>query len=202
MNIELALKPCNTRRTIAGQPDVEEAGWVARAQQGDQEAFRRLLERYRGRAVRLAASILRRPEEADDAAQDAFILAFRNIHRFRSQGCFYTWLYRIVLRTCLDRMRRKDWNLSCNSLEACLQTPAPGQAEEAVENRLLVEALLDRLSPPLRAALVLREVEGLEYEEIATVLGIRVGTVRSRLHSARVRFRDMWNAAAREGQNG
>src|SRR5947209_7277831 len=83
--------------------DREEAAWIRRAQEADESAFRWLMDRYRRRAVRLAAHVLRRPDEAEDVAQEAFIRAFKNLHRFRGEGGFYTWLYRIVIRICLDR---------------------------------------------------------------------------------------------------
>lgn len=175
--------------------DPEEAGWVARARLGEEAAYRWLLSRYRDRAVRLASHVLRRPQDAEDVAQEAFIRAFRNLHQFRGEGRFYTWLYHIVVRICLDR-RRMAWWRSEVPLEPDCAGPMPPRQES--DSRMMVEALLDRLAPAMRAALILRELEGLEYEEIAAVLRIPVGTVRSRLHSARAQFRALWEAANRE----
>src|SRR5437763_295375 len=87
----------------AGEADPEEARWIERARAGEEAAFRWLLARYRERVVRLAAHILRRPDEAEDAAQEAFIRAFRRLRSFRGDARFYTWLYQIVVRVCLDR---------------------------------------------------------------------------------------------------
>ncbi len=179
--------------TPCAAKDREEAHWLGRARAGEEAAYGWLLARYRQRAVRLAAHVLRRPEEAEDVAQEAFIRAFQSLRGFRAEAQFYTWLYHIVVRVCLDRRRLARWDAETAVVES-----AHPAAEEKTETRLLVESLLDSLSPPMRAALVLREMEGLEYEEIAQVLGIPVGTVRSRLHAARAQFRDLWQVAMQE----
>jgi RNA polymerase sigma-70 factor (ECF subfamily) len=179
--------------------DREEAAWLARARDGEEAAYRWLLARYRQRVVRLAAHVLRRPEDAEDAAQEAFLRAFRSLRAFRGEASFSTWLYRITLRTCADRQRRADWRAEFTAAEVRPPTEGAGAGGlDGVDLRVLVAALLDRLSPPMRAALALREVEGLEYEEIARVLEIPVGTVRSRLSAARAQFRKLWNAAMSE----
>lgn len=178
----------------AAPRDREEALWVARARANDAAAFRWLLERYRGRAVRLAAHVLRRPAEAEDVAQEAFVQAFRALDKLRGVG-FGPWLFKIVVRLCLDRRRRARWQGEALGLEAVPEQPTGPAPGGGTDTRLLIEQLLDRLSPPLRAALVLREIEGFEYEEIAQTLGVPVGTVRSRLHAARAQFRALWVAA-------
>src|SRR5690242_7487872 len=90
--------------------DREEARWIVQAQAGDEIAIDRLIARYRKRVVRLAAHVLRRPEEAEDVAQEAFVRAFRSLRSFRGEGKFYTWLYPIVVRLCLDRQRLARWD--------------------------------------------------------------------------------------------
>ncbi len=180
--------------------DREEAVWISRACSGDESAFGWLLSRYRGRAVRLAAHVLRRPDEAEDAAQEAFIRAFRSIRSFRGQGRFYTWLYHIVVRVCLDRKRLARWSAEVSHEESMLFRTSH-DPREASDARLAVESLMDRLSAPMRAALVLRELEGMEYEEIAQVLEIPIGTVRSRLNTARAQFRELWHSADSEAKN-
>src|SRR5579859_5068153 len=99
--------------------DPEEAQYLLKARAGDEAAIGWLIARYRRRVVRLAAHILRRPDEAEDVAQEAFIRAFRNLHTFRGAGRFYTWLYHIVVRVCLDRRRLKRWDT-----ETSIDTPA------------------------------------------------------------------------------
>ncbi len=170
----------------------EEAGWIARARTGDEAAYRWLLEQYRGRAVRLAAHVLRRDSEAEDAAQEAFVRAFRHLPTFRGNGPFSAWLFGIVVRVCLDRMRSARWTQEGGVLS---DTVTAADTSEAVTTRVAVHALLAQLSPPLRAALVLRELEGFDYPEIAASLNIPVGTVRSRLHVARAQFRALWLAS-------
>jgi len=174
--------------------DREEAVWLARARAGDEAAYRWLLHRYRARVVRLAAHVLRRDGEAEDVAQEAFLRAFRRLPDFRGEGRFSAWLFGIVVRLCLDRRRSARW---AREVPADAIAP-PSCSADNPDTRLLVEALLDRLSPPMRAALVLREMEGLDYDEVAATLGIPVGTVRSRLHAARAQFRALWTAAQEE----
>ena len=172
----------------------EEALWVARARNGDEAAYRWLLGRYRMRVVRLAAHVLRRDGDAEDVAQEAFLRAFRRLPDFRGQGRFSAWLFQITVRLCLDRRRSARWGREAPEDAA----PPTSSLSQSPDTRLLIETLLDRLSPPMRAALVLREIEGLDYDEIAAMLQIPVGTVRSRLHTARAQFRQLWNAAEEE----
>ena len=178
--------------------DREEARQIALAQAGNDAAIDWLLARYRQRVVRLATHILRRPGDAEDAAQEAFVRAFRNLHAFRGKGRFYTWLYQIVVRVCLDMRRLARWNAEVpleNMNEAQMSSDC---GLRAVDSRILVDALMDRISPPSRAALVLRELEGLDYEEIAGVMGIPVGRVRWRLHAARAEFNKLLGAVMKE----
>ncbi len=176
----------------------EERGWLDKCALGDERAIRWVLNRYRDRVVRLAAHVLHNSREAEDVAQEAFVKAFRQIGQFRGDCGFYAWLYRIVINLCLDRMRRK-----CSTSELPLEENIAHfvAVSPDVENRLSVAQVLDSLTPPMRAALVLREVEGLEYSEIAEVLNIPVGTVRSRLNTAREQFRRRWTALEEEANH-
>lgn len=173
----------------------EERAWLDRCALGDERAIRWVLNRYRDRVVRLAAHVLHNSREAEDVAQEAFVKAFRQIGQFRGDSGFYAWLYRIVINLCLDRMRRKSMTSEMPLEENIAHFVA---VSPDVENRLSVAQVLDSLTPPMRAALVLREVEGLEYAEIADVLNIPVGTVRSRLNTAREQFRRRWTALEEE----
>ncbi len=173
----------------------EENSWIGRARMSDPRAFQWLLDRYRDRVVRLASHVLRRPAEAEDVAQEAFIKAFRSLGSFRGDGRFYTWLYHIVLRICLDRRRLARWDSEVAVMDDSLCSP---RIEDSSDPRILVDSLMKQLPPTMRATLVLRELEGMEYEEIARTLAIPVGTVRSRLHAARAQFRDLWTAAQEE----
>jgi len=172
----------------------EEAHWIDQARAGDEAAYRWLLGQYRTRVVRLAAHVLRSSGDAEDVAQDTFVRAFQRLSSFRGQGRFSAWLFSITVRLCLDR--RRSAHAACE-VPAVL-APDATAPPPATDTRLLIESLLDKLTPPMRAALVLREIEELDYDEIAAALGIPVGTVRSRLHTARAQFRELWTAAQAE----
>jgi RNA polymerase sigma-70 factor (ECF subfamily) len=182
----------------AARQEREEAHWIERARTGDAAAMDWLITQYRQRVLRLAAHILRRSDEAEDVAQEAFIRAFRHLASFRGEGRFYTWLYPIVVRACLDRRRLAHWEAETPADTLSLGQAASPSPAHAMETRVQVETLLDRLTPPMRAMLVLRELEGLEYEEIARVLRIPVGRVRWRLNRARAQFRQLWQEMQQE----
>lgn len=185
-------------QTLSPVEDAEEDEYVARARSGDRAGVDWLLNRYRSRVVRLAAHILRGSADAEDVAQEAFVRAFQSLQSYNGDGRFYTWLYKIVVRACLDRQRSARWRREAPGPIApdTFITSDAGLVD--VESRLVVERLLDRLKPPMRAMLVLRELEGMEYGEIAATLGIPVGRVRWRLHQARGAFKDLWNEMAKE----
>ena len=176
----------------------EERAWLDKCVLGDERAIRWVLDNYRDRVIRLATHVLHNPREAEDVAQEAFVKAFRLIGQFRGDSGFYAWLYRIVINLCLDRMRRKSATSELPLEETLYSFVA---VNPDVDKRLLVEYVLNSLTPPMRAALILREVEGLEYAEIAEVLQIPLGTVRSRLNSAREQFRRRWMAMHEEAQH-
>jgi RNA polymerase sigma-70 factor (ECF subfamily) len=175
-------------RAQPADAEAEEPVLVCRCQQGDDSAFRELMRRHRGRAVYLAAQILQDRTEAEDVVQDAFLKVFRSIDRFRGEASFYSWLHRIVINLCLDRTRLASSRKTFLLDEVLDEDRGSG----AWETRLQVETLLSQLSDDLRITLVMREVAGLSYQEIACKLKIPVGTVRSRLSAAREQFRRLW----------
>ncbi|MEJ5169653.1 MAG: sigma-70 family RNA polymerase sigma factor [Fimbriimonadales bacterium] len=167
---------------------LDEAQWVLRARDGEEHSMSLLIERHRGRLVRTASNILRDANEAEDVAQEAFLKAFRELDRLRDDQAFSGYIYRICVRLCMDRLRARR-------AEPAEFESATADQGEAIENRVMIERLLDRLPHDLRVTLVLREVEQLSYDEIAEVLRVPVGTVRSRLHAAREKFRALWTEA-------
>ncbi|MBS1708275.1 MAG: sigma-70 family RNA polymerase sigma factor [Armatimonadetes bacterium] len=171
----------------------DEAAWLARCRQGDERAMDAIVARHRRRIIRVAANVLRDTNEAEDVAQDAFLKAFRELHRLREDNAFSGYLYRICVRMCMDRLRSR--RADTGEFEC-----AEHGAAEKIETRVLVERLLDKLPPELRMTLVLREMEQLSYDEVADVMGVPVGTVRSRLHTARERFRVIWCQATKEAR--
>ena len=180
--------------------DTDEAALIERCRGGDLAAFEPLVEKYRQRVYRLAYNVLRDPEEAWDVAQDAFIRAFQALPSFRGESAFYTWLFRIVMNVARDRARQhaargrafgtervdeKDWDRILVD-----QGVAPDANATQVEERERIVRALATLSEPHRAIIMLSDLEGLSYREIAEVLNIPMGTVMSRLHNARRRLRD------------
>lgn len=181
--------------------DREETQWIMRAKTGDDAAFLWLLQRYRRRMVRLAARILHRDADAEDIAQDAFIKAFREIRKLHNDQRFHPWLCRIVVRLCLDRKRLSKWNVEISGESVGVDHYGSCSFSDMSDHRVLVEMLLEKLSPPMRAVLVLRELEELTYEEVAQILDIPVGTVRSRLNTARAQFKQLWLASQKEADH-
>ncbi|MBS1706084.1 MAG: sigma-70 family RNA polymerase sigma factor [Armatimonadetes bacterium] len=165
--------------------------WLDRVRRGDEVALSQLVARHRNRLIRVAANILRDSFEAEDVAQEAFIRAFREIKNLRDDRAFAGYLYRICVRLCMDRLRSKR-------AEPAEFDGVVGHQGNSVENRVVIEKLLAKLSDELRTTLVLREIEQFSYEEVAAAMGVPVGTVRSRLHAARERFRELWLLENRE----
>ena len=164
-----------------------DAHLLVACQHGDREAFRRLFDLYRDRVYSIAIHVLGVEAAAKDATQQVFLRLLSEIRRFRGEAQFSTWLYRLVVNACLDERRRQRRFVGGPPPE---RAQRPGQ-EDAVLARQVASALA-ALPDKLRIPLVLRHVEGLSYEEIATVLHCSAGTVASRLnrgHAALARLR-------------
>ena len=179
---------------------------VKRAQQGDQAAFRTLVERYQRRVVSHALAMVKDPDEAMDIAQETFVRVHRYLPSFKGDASFFTWTYRIATNLCLDAARKKSRGERLGltgrdedddgreaEIEAGLDPVSAALAGPArmAENRELSDKLqeaLGGLSENHRSILLLRELDGLSYEELSKVLGIRKGTVMSRLFHARLKM--------------
>lgn len=172
---------------------------VQQARRGDREAFRSLVERYQHKVTALATGMLRNRDDALDVVQDTFTKAYQSLDRFKGESSFYTWLYRITLNLCIDYQRRAarmpaaQLEAPESPEEAPVVNAARGDAErddplqrlhEAEVGRRIRQAIAE-LTPEHRAVILLREVEGLSYEEISRALECPKGTVMSRLHYAR-----------------
>ncbi len=156
--------------------------------------FEKLVKQNQGKIVRLAVGMLRDPDLAQDVAQETFVRAFRFYESFRNDSAFFTWLYRIAVNLCLDAHRKARFRHT-EPIEACDEStepedPSPGPERLAEMRQLVkhVDVALDTLSPNHKAILLLRESEGLSYEEISRVLRIPTGTVMSRLFHARMKL--------------
>lgn len=154
--------------------------------------FAVLVHRYQNRIYNLCHYLLNNPHDAEDAAQDTFLKACRSIKDYTPSASFYTWLYRIAVNTCHDHQRKSsfrslffsaDTGGTSDSFPSPLPTPETALAEQ--ESMLALQASLKKISRKLRAVIVLKEIEGLSYEEIAAVLDVSVGTVKSRISRAR-----------------
>jgi len=193
-------------------PISEDLEWVQRSQDGDQEAFSELVRKYQKRVYYLAYGMLGNREDALDIAQEAFLKAFRSLKGFQGGGGFYTWLYRIAYNLSIDFMR-KEWrkkNLEyrdnqdlTEEEDPVIRVPSsshPGQEMAQKElNRVIMDAI-QSLPEEHRSVILLREMEGLSYEDIAKRLRIRKGTVMSRLHYARQELQKNLMPYIKEGE--
>lgn len=188
-----ALRQCVALCAAATrQNSDEEKILLSRCRAGELVAFDVLLGRYRERVLNLAFQLLGDASAAEDVAQEVFVNAFAGLHQFRGDAAFFTWLYRLTLNAChVSQRRRKKWVPLEEQGDAAANHPSP---ETAAIHHLSVQRALSQLSPTLRSVLVLREMHELSYEEISKIMHLPVGTVRSRLHEGRRRFREIWEA--------
>ncbi len=169
---------------------------MARARQGDREAFRELVDRHRDRAYGLALRVLRSELDAEEVAQDAFVRAWLALPTFRGESAFGTWLHAIVMRCALDRAatlkrrRMRDADLDA-AAERAADTGGAAAAER-VRLALRMERLMDRLSDPQRAVVTLFYYEGRSVEQVALALAMPEGTVKTHLSRARETLREAW----------
>ena len=185
-------------RASTGRDPVDDAELVAAARRGDRDAFRTLFERYHRKAYALAFGVLRHQDDALDVVQDAFIKAHKYLDKFEGNSSFYTWLYRIVMNLAIDHLRKhrrvKPVELDEQHLEESAGDDTllpkilggnPGRALMDKEIRARIDQALGELSDNHRAVLIMRELEGMSYEEMAQAMGCSKGTIMSRLFHAR-----------------
>jgi RNA polymerase sigma-70 factor (ECF subfamily) len=172
---------------------------VKRAQNGDSDAFRLLVERYQRKVFSIAFNVVRDREDAMDLAQDAFVKAFKSLDSFKGEASFYTWIYRIVVNLGIDHTRKSRRYKTVDYDDTLKRDDVAGDGS-ILPSRLgtnpskvlgrkelldQMERALDTLSPNHREAIFLREIEGLSYEQMAVVMNVSKGTIMSRLHHAR-----------------
>ena len=183
---------------------VEESEWIRSARGGDSGAYRHLVDRYRDLAYEVALRIVRSPEEAEEVTQDAFVRAWRALPGFREEARFSTWLYRIVTRRALDAAtaakRRNERTTTMIDLETL---PAPGGREPRVTDGRRLERILADLTPVRRAVVTLFYLRDRTIDEVAEILEMPSGTVKTHLHRARAELRRAWNRSlTREKRSG
>jgi RNA polymerase sigma-70 factor (ECF subfamily) len=174
---------------------------VQRVQAGDSKAFRALFDKYHRRAFAVSMGVVKNQDDALDAVQEAFVKVHKNIHKFQGSSSFYTWLYRIVMNVSIDHVRRTSRRKNLDFDERALHEESevagdgalvphvtnanPGKAALRRELGGAIQAALQELPEHHRAVIVLREIEGMSYEEMAAALEVPKGTVMSRLFHAR-----------------
>lgn len=180
---------------------------VQKAKRGDIQAFDELVERHYKRIYRFAFQILGNREDAADATQETFVKAFEQIGNFRIASSFATWLYRIAVNTCRDMMRRNrpiafsqiSFENNHSDFEMTILTePNPDEILAEREKAELVWMALNSLPEEARQILVLCDMQGFSYAEVASILNLPEGTVKSRLHRARNAFKEVWKSLNRE----
>ena len=179
---------------------------IRRAQQGDNSAFEQLLLLHQKKVYNLCLRMSANPDDALDLSQEAFIKAWRSIGQYQFEASFSTWLFRLTSNVCIDFLRRKkrrqetslteSYDDSDEGEEFSLPDTAPLPEEQAITNetKIALAQAMERLGPEHREILQLRVVEDLPYEQIAEILDIRVGTVKSRLARARLALRKILKA--------
>lgn len=178
---------------MKGPPD---AHLLQQARTGDQQAFRLLVERYEGQVAATVMGMLGAGAEAEDVGQEVFVRFFRSMDRFRAEATLATYLTRIAINLCLTTLakrKRRAWvgRLTGGATESGWQVADPAQADSQSDNRDWVQAGLQQLDPRFRVVLVLRLMEGYSTQETAEILGIRPGTVLSRLARGQDKLRNI-----------
>ena len=204
MNRGRARPKMDTEATAA-EADVPELELVRQAQAGDTEAFDQLVSRFRTRVFGMIYNMVHNEQDAWDLAQDSFLKAWKSIARFRGQSSFYTWMYRIVMNVTIDALRKKqvkgtgaEFNdeVQLKEIEPASRTVPHGDAlpHERMEHKEIrgrIDAAIAQLSPEHRAVILMKEIEDMQYHEIAESLGCSIGTVMSRLFYARKKLQNL-----------
>jgi len=171
---------------------------IAHALGGDTAAFGELVHRHQDRLYNTVYRLLDNAEDAQDVVQEAFLNAYQSLRLFKGDAQFFTWLYRIAVNSAISLRRKRRVVLTTDTPPAgrVILEPMddseftnPSHALERAEDERRLQNALNRLTPEYRTVLVLKEIEGLKYEEIAAALQVPIGTVRSRLHRARLELR-------------
>lgn len=176
---------------------MDESRLIRRASDGDADAFNALMGMHERRMYAVALRMCSNPEDAQDCLQEAMLRIYRAISGFKAQSSFSTWVYRITMNTCLDELRRRK-NRPSTSLDGLLDNGwSPTDEEDTPERHAVHTELranlmraIQELPEDMRAAVVLRDIQGYSYEEIADILDANVGTIKSRISRAREKLRE------------
>ncbi len=182
---------------------------VSRVKSGETEAFALLVRKYQNKAFGVVSRLISDPAAAEDVVQESFLRAYRSLDRFRGDSAFYTWLYRIAVNTAKNHLmargrRPPSADIDASDAEQMSQSEVMrefGTPEEVAQSKELGEKVMqviEGLSPDLKQALILREIDGLTYEEIARIMECPIGTVRSRIFRARSAIHNALDRLAQE----
>ena len=175
---------------------------VARTKKGDITAFEELINGYEKKAYNIAYRMMSNEEDAKDMAQEAFIKIYKSIKGFREESSFSTWLYRIVTNTCLDELRKRqrsetvpletsfENDKGTAHVEIGADKETPEDIYERIEKRQLIHNAIDSLNEDYKTVIILRDIQGFGYAEIASILNCSLGTVKSRINRARNMLKD------------
>jgi len=183
--------------TEATGTSLEEMELLSRAREGDAAAFSSIVRRYQDRIYNLSYRYLGNAEDAADAAQETFLAAWEGLGDFRGESALYTWLYSIAVHKALGARRKRSSKKEVPGGDpggfenARGHAPDPPAAAEAAERERIVQEAITALDEEHRAVVVLKDIEGFEYDRIAEILSVPVGTVKSRLHRGRLRLREL-----------
>ena len=177
--------------------EFDERALIDRASGGDPEAFNQLMEQHERRMYAVALRMCANREDAQDCLQEAMLRVYRAIGNFKGESSFSTWVYRITMNTCLDELRRKK-NKQSASLDDLLdegwapadERTSPEKHAVRAETARILHQTIRELPEDMRAAVVLRDIQGYAYEEIAKILDINVGTIKSRISRGREKLRE------------
>ncbi len=165
------------------------ATYEEKLRKGDKNAFEQLVREKQNRIYAVCLNMLKNTHDAQDAAQDTFIKAYKNIALFRGDAGLDTWLTKIAVNTCLDILKQRRPNVS---IDDDFEAAAEETTESAAEKNVRVAAVrkaLNQLPPEVRQILILRDIDGFSYEDIAGIMGLNLGTVRSRIARAREKLK-------------
>jgi RNA polymerase sigma-70 factor (ECF subfamily) len=174
---------------------------VDRFKNGDTPAFEELVLKYQDRIYNLCRHMLGNAHDAEDASQDTFIKAYQKLKDFKPEASLYTWLYRIAVNTCLDYKKRPFFESLFRRSdegeefveEPISDWPSPEKLYESKQMGVALHNSIRKLPPKLRTAIILKEIEGLSYDEIADILEVSIGTVKSRISRARDELKKLLN---------
>jgi len=182
-------------------PSIDDLSLVCRCQAGDLAAFNVLVERYQGKVFNAVHRMVGHYEDARDVTQDAFCKALAALDGFRGNSGFYTWIFRIAANAAISHRRRsgrmqpaeirEETDVAGKIRRSAEPEHGPVQSAENLEAAAEVALALQKLDPEFRAALVLKDIEGCDYDEIAEILEVPLGTVKSRIHRARMEMRTL-----------